>query len=376
MTVHLLGLPHTDVDSTWSTCAFTQKVRTLAAMLDAEGHDVTVYGSDIHDHAGDHVTVHDDTDRRRWFGDTDFRTTVMDRWDWHDFNQRCAAAIRDRWQPGDVVSLTMGLAHKAVADLLPGVRCAELGIGYEASFADFRVFESYAWLHHTYGRQGINDGRYYDTVIPNAFDPDDFTTGPDQGYVLYLGRMTERKGLEVVREVAKRHRVLTAGQGDARVDGAEHLGPIGPVERREVLAGATCLILPTSYIEPFGGVVVEAQMSGVPAITSDWGAFPELIDQGVSGFRCRRLDQYLAAIDAAQKLRGPELRDRAIGRWSLDAVAPLYTAYLEHLATLDGDGWYSTPSGYERVPEPRPTPARTSQAMRRPGEPAGQGLVG
>lgn len=349
MTVHLLGLPHTDVDGTWSTCAFTQKTRTLASMVVDQGHDVTVYGSDVWDHAGEHVTVYDENDRQRWFGDTDWRTHVFDRWNvdvepcWVEMNARMSASIRDRAQPGDVVSLTMGRAHQAVITDLPGVQWAELGIGYEASFADFRVFESRAWQHHTYGRQFIDDGRYYDTVIPNAFDPDQFTTGLDGGYILYLGRMTARKGLDVAAEVAKHHRVVTAGQGDQLVPGAHHLGPVGPLERRDLLAGATCLLAPTRYIEPFGGVAVEAQLSGIPVVATPWGAFPETVDD-TTGRLCHTLGDYLAAIDDAPRLRaeGATIRRRAIDRWSLAAVGPLYGRYLDLLATLAGDGWYTT----------------------------------
>lgn len=347
-TVHVLTLPHTDVDPSWSTCAFTQKVRHLAAMLDAEGIRVVVYGSDRHDHAGEHVEVYSDVDRARWFAGEDWRGRVFDRWEqtdpcWAELNYRSARAIEASAQPGDVVSLTMGLAHQAVAAMLAGrgLHCAELGVGYEASFADYRVFESAAWQHHTYGRQGIDDGRFYDAVIPNAFDPAQFTTGDDGGYLLYLGRLTARKGLVVVAELAKHHPVLTAGQGDERVPGAEHVGPVGPEVRRELLAGATSALVPTLYVEPFGGVAVEAQLSGVPAITTTWGAFGETVEQGVGGFRCSTLGEFLDAADRASSLRGPELRDRAIERWSLDAVAPQYRSYLDRLATLDGLGWYS-----------------------------------
>lgn len=347
-TVHVLGLPHTDVDPTWSTCAFTTKTRHLVRMLHDQDIPTVVYGSALWDHAGDHVAVYTEADRTRWFGAIDWRERVFDQWDltapcWAELNLRAAAAIRERVQPGDVLHLTMGAAHTACAQALPDVRAAELGVGYEASCAEFRVFESRAWQHHTYGVQGLHDGRLYDDVIPNAFDPDQFSTGDDDGFLLYLGRMTPRKGLAIVEELAKHHTVLTAGQGDERVPGALHLGPVGPAERRDLLAQATAVLCPTLYVEPFGGVVVEAQLSGVPAITTPFGAFPETVDHGRSGFLCHTLADFLDAAKRAPSLRCPELRTDAIERWSLDAVAPRYRTYLDRLATLDGGGWYTLP---------------------------------
>ena len=44
VTVHLVGLPHTALDSqTFSTCAFTAKAARWPAMLRLIGRDITVY---------------------------------------------------------------------------------------------------------------------------------------------------------------------------------------------------------------------------------------------------------------------------------------------------------------------------------------------
>lgn len=55
-------------------------------------------------------------------------------------------------------------------------------------------------MHYTYGKLlGKDDGRFFDAVIPNYFDLDDFPSPeavrdtPKEDYVLFIGRMILRK---------------------------------------------------------------------------------------------------------------------------------------------------------------------------------------
>lgn len=317
-------------------------------MLTEQGHDVTLYSGERNDaRCKEHVPVFTAADRQRWFGEETWRDRVFDRWDvndicWGQSNQQLIEAIRERIAPGDLIACTIGTVQQPVADAFGNI-CFESGIGYEGSWAPFRVFESYSWMHHSYGRQGINDGRFYDTVIPNAFDPDDFVYRDDHdGYVVFLGRHTARKGLPIVAEIAKRYDVVTAGQGDERVPDTTYVGVVRGQERAKLIAGARCVLVPTQYIEPFGGVAVEAMLSGTPVVTTDFGAFTETVEQGVSGYRCHTLADFLEAVEACDTLDPSVIRHHALTRYSLEAVAPLYDAYLARLATLHGDGWYTT----------------------------------
>ena len=44
MKIHVLGVPHTQSSKAFSTCAFTQKVVKLCAMMHRRGHEVIHYG--------------------------------------------------------------------------------------------------------------------------------------------------------------------------------------------------------------------------------------------------------------------------------------------------------------------------------------------
>lgn len=51
---------------------------------------------------------------------------------------------------------------------------------------------------------GTDDGRNFDAVIPNYFDVEDFTPKAEKDdYLLFIGRMINRKGPHVAVQIAK-----------------------------------------------------------------------------------------------------------------------------------------------------------------------------
>lgn len=347
--VHLVGMPHLDPVRQVEWCAFSQKTRRLCDMLTGQGHEVIYYGGpQLGAQVAEHVPIVTSIARRRWFGDETWAETVFNHWDpaepcWAEMNLSAVAAISARLEPHDIIGLTMGRCQQAIYDAFPNHVRAEVGIGYDGPILGSHwCVESEAHRHYLYGKNGITDGRLYDTVIPNAFDPDDydFRTVKDE-YLLFMGRMTARKGLRIVAELAKTHTVLTGGQGDERVPGAEHVGVVTGDDKRKLLAGAWAVLTPTTYIEPFGGVAVEAMLSGTPVISTPFGAFSETVEQGVTGYRCSTLADFRLAVEIAGDLDPCEIRDRARRRFSTAVVAPQYSRWLERLGTLYGRGWYS-----------------------------------
>lgn len=348
MRIHLPApVPHRDPCPAWEPCAFTGKAWRLARMLAGQGHEVFVYGGPGVDCPGaTAVQVIDEQDRIRWFGGQRYDEAVFDRADptdpcWVQMNNVVAAAIAERLEPEDIIGVTAGRCQQAVADAFPHHVIAEVGVGYEGVLASsHRCFESYAWMHYVWGRDGVVDGRLYDVVIPNAYDPDDFFIGEPDGYLLFLGRMIPRKGLEVVAELAKRFDVITAGPGDGRVPGARHVGVVHGAAKARLLANARALIACTTYVEPFGGVAVEAMLSGTPVIASPFGAFTETVAHGTTGFLCHTLGELLTAADAVDDLDPKTIRRWATQRYLLEAAAPQYDRWLRRLAGLYGAGWY------------------------------------
>jgi len=48
------------------------------------------------------------------------------------------------------------------------------------------------------------------------------------------------------------------------------MGSVGVEERANLLANAQVTLVPTTYLEPFGGVVIESMLAGTPVVTTDF----------------------------------------------------------------------------------------------------------
>lgn len=336
MRFHLPALPGQPVTRENSICAFTQKVRKFAEMMVPRGHEVIIYGDPEYDvNTTEYVPCYPSCNP------PPFNPAA-----WGPFNQAALEEIRKRAEPKDFLGIMGGLCQKYLTDNL-NLLASEYGIGYAGCYHDFKVFESYAWMHTVYGQQRGSDkadGSFFDAVIPAYFDKDDTVFQKEkEDYLLFIGRMTQRKGVQVAVDTAKHlgAKLLLAGAGEFEPEYGEVLGPVGPDERWKLMAGAKAVFAPTLYIEPFGCVAVEAQLCGTPAITTDWGAFVETVEDGVTGNRCRTLAEFVAAIENLDALASSqEIRDRAVRLYTYDTLAPEYEKYFERLSTLRNKGWY------------------------------------
>jgi glycosyltransferase involved in cell wall biosynthesis len=351
--------------------AFTTKAAKFLSMMGDRGHDIVVYGGELSEPArAELVPTFSDAERGQWYGDLDPNTlpTVAATWDAGQVsylvtNTRAAHEIGERYERGDIVLLSGGLAQKPIADRLPNALVAEWAAAYPGWFAPYVCFESHAWRHYCYGRWGQHwgaehTGRWFDAVIPNFFDPEEWPLGDEkQDYLAFCGRLIANKGAHVAAEIARElgMTLLIAGPGMAeyeegryllgldgtRLEGDIHyLGTLGPAARNSFIGSARALLSPSLYVEPFGAVVVEAMLLGTPSITTDWGSFTELLPRER---RFRTLAEGCEAVLRAMELEPADLQREALARWSFDAVAPMYEEWFGELASLWGDGWYQRP---------------------------------
>jgi glycosyltransferase involved in cell wall biosynthesis len=170
----------------------------------------------------------------------------------------------------------------------------------------------------------------YAATIHHGIDTDAFELHDNPGpALLFFGRIHPEKGTAAAIAVARRadRPLIIAGiVGDHRyfdeevaphIDGDQvrYVGPVGPVERTELLGRAHALLHLVDFEEPFGFSVVEAMASGTPVVAYRRGSMPELIDHGRSGFLVGDEDEATAAVELVDRLDRPAIRQRTVDRF-------------------------------------------------------------
>ena len=389
-TCHLFSVPHNPSHINFSCCAYAQKTRKLYWMLKSLGYTVYHYGNEFsidkespYDGVlcDDHITVttfsqlldaypscidqfghvdytfpEETADARKYLEDTYTLNTVYE--------------AKKRYKPGDhfcyVVPTIQRSLFRDLQDL--PVHHVETGVGYYGSYLPYRVFESPAIRAWHYGYFFNNFEKYnklsdeekkdyiynpnthmppysvptYDAVIPNSVDIShyDFRVKKDN-YLLYLGRIISSKGVKTAVRIAEElgMKLVVAGAGDFEKElgikpgkHVEVVGPVGVEERRDLLSKALALLCPSEYWEPFGGVHVEAMLSGTPPISSNVGGFVDTIRSGYNGYRLsmNQIEEGIWTCENLDKIDPFVLRDFGL-RFSNEQIALRYNDYFQNL---------------------------------------------
>ncbi|MFI9047049.1 glycosyltransferase [Streptomyces sp. NPDC053427] len=168
-------------------------------------------------------------------------------------------------------------------------------------------------------------------AVKHNFVPEPGTCRDGDGeHVLYLGRLAEAKGVRLLMaawdEIASGGGVgvplVIAGSGPlepevtawaAGRDDVRYVGLYDTAECRKALARSVAVVAPSTWLEAFGLVVVEAMAAGVPAVAAGHGAFVELVEDGVTGLLHRPGDPASLA-DRLRRITAERARNQEMGR--------------------------------------------------------------
>lgn len=231
----------------------------------------------------------------------------------------------------------------------------------------FRAAQAHAAIvaiSHDQAATGRRHGISVTRVIHHGIDPELYEPGDGQGddhgpYLLFLGRMNPDKGVEQAIEAARAagQRLLIAAKMQEpaerayfdevirpRCDGAQivYVGEVGGADKVRLLGGASALLNPIRWPEPFGLVMVEALATGTPVITRRCGAAPEIVEHGVTGFVCDDDAQLVDAIGRVDELDRHACRASVQRRFSIERMVndhvELYRSVIAERAAAGSSG--------------------------------------
>lgn len=175
-----------------------------------------------------------------------------------------------------------------------------------------------------------------------------FSGAGEGGYLAFLGQISPEKRPDRAIEIAQRAGVpLKIAAKVDKVDqtyfdetirplikgsDVEFIGEVNDSEKQAFLGGASALLFPIDWPEPFGLVQIEAMACGTPVVAFRRGSVPEVIDEGVSGFMVDDIDEAVDAVHKARSLSRQAVRDRFEQRFTIERVARDYLRVYELLA--------------------------------------------
>jgi glycosyltransferase involved in cell wall biosynthesis len=196
-------------------------------------------------------------------------------------------------------------------------------------------------------------------VIYNGLDLDLLPYGATSAadpYLLFAGRMAPEKGVAdalAIARAAGMRLVLAGGMYDRayferevaplleppRAAGrAEYLGLLPRERVWELMAGATAVLAPSHWAEPFGLAPCEAMACGAPVVGYATGALPEVVADGETGWLVPlgEVSAAAAAVARVGELARAACRARVAARFSLAAMLDGYERLYRRLAGEDG----------------------------------------
>ena len=257
------------------------------------------------------------------------------------FNEIAGAKIRQKASSGDIIVCFFGVDNKLACEMNKECKWVEPSIGYRANgvFAPYRAFTSYAQMHFFYGERGmLMNPSWFDAVIGNPFTVSEFEYNDQkEDYFLCFGRVVEEKGIHLAIQVTEKlgKKLIIAGPGSLQSLGykeipkhVEMFGVANAEQRKELMKNAKAVFGLTYYVEPFGNMIIEANLSGTPVITTNWGAFPEIVLEGKTGYRVNHFNELLEAVNNIDNIDPMECRNWGLN-FSDEIIHDKHKKYLE-----------------------------------------------
>jgi glycosyltransferase involved in cell wall biosynthesis len=252
--------------------------------------------------------------------------------------------MAEQGDPFDVLHDHCGFTTVALADRIPSPIVHTLhGPFTRDTGAFYREHSDDAWLVaiSEAQRDSAPPGVRIAGVVPNPIEVADWPFQPDkQDYALWMGRFDDYKGAHRAIVAARKADIplVLAGpvqpgqeayfeeQIEPHLDGDQvrYVDEVGGSEKDELFANARTLLMPITWNEPFGMVMVEALACGTPVIAFPQGAAREIVFHELNGYLVSDEESMAAAIGDLDKIDPAACRESVATRFSPEIVADGY----------------------------------------------------
>jgi len=212
------------------------------------------------------------------------------------------------------------------------------------------VWDNYTGSYNTIShasKNGFPDLRYLG-VVYNGIDVESFPfSDAKDDYLLFLGRVSQEKGTHLAIQAAQAlgQHLIIAGKVD-RVDQEYYetlvepllddpqitfVGEADATQKRQLFAGARCLLHPVMWPEPFGLVMAEAMACGTPVIAFRRGSIPEVVSHAETGYVVETLDEMIDAVQRLHEIDPRRCRSHVAERFSAQHMVMGYERLYEQI---------------------------------------------
>lgn len=178
----------------------------------------------------------------------------------------------------------------------------------------------------------------------------------DNGYLLYVGRISKEKGVHHAIEVAQAlhlpliiaAKLETAFKEDVAYfnehikpnlsNKIQFIGEVNELERNKLMSKALCFLHPVTWPEPFGLALIESMACGTPVVAFRQGSIPEVIEHNKTGYVVDTVPEMINAVKNIYKLKRENCRTYALFRFNVknmtDGYETIYSKILMQKAEV------------------------------------------
>lgn len=173
-------------------------------------------------------------------------------------------------------------------------------------------------------RQPANGKVNFLSTVYNGLDLGEFPFNSEpEDYFLFMGSIGEHKSPHLAIEACEKAGVkLVLAGGKVREpyfshsikphlnENISYIGEVSGPDRTKLFQNAKALLMPITWEEPFGLVVIEAMACGTPAIAFNHGAMCEIISDGVDGYVVDGVEQMVVKMGEINKIDRSKARQK------------------------------------------------------------------